>query len=88
MHCDTGVGRSGLFVALIAFVGEINSGKGIPDLMALLKLMSESYKNLIKNKEHLLLISQLGLCFIQSILVKCKFMLMLKRSEIFYNMYV
>ncbi len=72
LHCDIGIGRSGLFATLMSFICEINSGKGIPDLMAALKLLSEGRKNLIKDKNHLLLAFQLGLSYVQNILIKCK----------------
>lgn len=41
--------------------------------MAMLMLMSEGRKNLIKDKQHLLGAFQLALCYVQSVLVKCKF---------------
>lgn len=72
VHCNYGVGRSGIFTLLTAFICDINCGKGIPDIMAMLMLMSEGRKTLIKDKKHLLNTFQLALSYVQGVLVKCK----------------
>lgn len=71
VHCNYGVGRSGIFTLLTAFICDINCGKGIPDIMAMLMLMSEGRKTLIKDKKHLLNTFQLALSYVQGVLVKC-----------------
>ncbi|CAH0393687.1 unnamed protein product [Bemisia tabaci] len=70
IHCLSGVGRSGLFLLVLAAIAEINSGQGIPDLINLAGKMSLSRKNCLRDREHLKFAYQTILYYAQDLLMK------------------
>lgn len=72
LHCDSGIGRTGVFAVLFSFIGDIVSGKGVPDIMMLSTLLSEGRKNLMLNEKHLIYTFQLALSYLVNSLIKCE----------------
>ncbi|KAI5742988.1 hypothetical protein M8J77_013320 [Diaphorina citri] len=70
VHCSSGIGRSGLFVVILLALGDINSGRGIPDLVQLASTVSASRKNLLRDREHLKFAHQCVLYYTQDLLMR------------------
>ncbi|XP_078459919.1 tyrosine-protein phosphatase non-receptor type 23 isoform X2 [Lampetra planeri] len=50
VHCSSGVGRTGAFCLAYAAVQEVEAGKGLPDLMPLVRRMRQQRKHMIQEK--------------------------------------
>ncbi|XP_063228884.1 tyrosine-protein phosphatase non-receptor type 23 isoform X3 [Bacillus rossius redtenbacheri] len=70
VHCLSGVGRTGLFLLLAAAVGEVQAGRGLPDLVPTAALLSSRRKNLLRDREHLRFAYQALLYYAQDMLMK------------------
>jgi hypothetical protein len=73
LHCDSAIGRTGVFAVSFTFIGDVVSGKGVADVMALSMLLSDGRKNLLSDKKHLLYTYQLALRYLIKCLVECKY---------------
>lgn len=91
VHCISGVGRTGLFCLSVAALLEIQTGKGIPDLVVIAARMSQFRKNCLRDREHLKFAYQAVLYFSQDLLMKRKFAqkkVILARILIFFKFFL
>lgn len=72
VHCQSGVGRTGLFCLTSAAVCEVQAGHGLIDLVKLTAAMSERRKAALRDREHLKFAYLSLLYYAQDILMKCK----------------
>lgn len=71
VHCQSGVGRTGLFCLTAAAVCEVQAGHGLIDLVKLTSAMSERRKAALRDREHLKFAYLSLLYYAQDILMKC-----------------
>ncbi|XP_034230470.1 tyrosine-protein phosphatase non-receptor type 23 isoform X2 [Thrips palmi] len=71
VHCQSGVGRTGLFCLTAAAVCEVQAGHGLIDLVKLTAAMSERRKAALRDREHLKFAYLSLLYYAQDILMKC-----------------
>lgn len=72
VHCQSGVGRTGLFCLTAAAVCEVQAGHGLIDLVKLTAAMSERRKAALRDREHLKFAYLSVLYYAQDILMKCE----------------
>lgn len=70
VHCDAGVGRSGLFVATAAALSEMLLSPHIPEMVHVAASLAKWRKNPLRDRDHLKFAYQTILYYCQDILMK------------------